>query len=65
MTKYELIFTLPYKLGAYDHVTLNERLERELQSYFDNRSIKAILVDDDTERQPRPLRRCDTEGDEN
>ena len=47
MTKYELTFTLPYKLGAYDHVTLNERLERQLQSYLDDRSIKAILTKED------------------
>lgn len=47
MEKYELTFTLPYKLGAYDHVTLNERLERELQSYFDDRNIKAILTEED------------------
>ena len=47
MTKYELTFTLPYKLGAYDHVTLKERLERELQSYFDDSSIKAILTKED------------------
>lgn len=47
MKKYTLTFTLPYKLGAYDHVTLNERLERELQSYFDDRNIKAILTEED------------------
>lgn len=47
MAKYALTFTLPYKLGAYDHVTLSERLERELQSYFDDRSIKAILTEED------------------
>lgn len=47
MAEYSLTFTLPYQLGAYDHVTLNERLERELQSYFDDRSIKAILTEED------------------
>ena len=47
MAKYELTFTLPYRLDAYDHVTLNERLERELQSYFDDRSIKAFLTEED------------------
>lgn len=47
MVKYTLTFTLPYKMGAYDHVTLNERLERELQSYFDDRGIKAILTEED------------------
>lgn len=47
MAKYELTFTLPYQLDAYDHVTLNERLERELQSYFDDRSIKAFLTEED------------------
>ena len=43
MTRYQLTFTLPYKLGAYDHVTLNERLEREIQSYFNDRNIKTFL----------------------
>jgi len=47
MTKYALTFTLPYKLGAYDHVTLKERLERELQSYLDDRDIKAFLTEKD------------------
>ena len=47
MAKYELTFTLPYKLGAYDHVTLKERLERELRSYLYDRSIKAILTEED------------------
>jgi hypothetical protein len=47
MAKYALTFTLPYKLGAYDHVTLNERLERELQSYLDDRDIKAFLTEED------------------
>ena len=47
MAKYALTFTLPYKLGAYDHVTLKERLERELRSYFDDRSIKAFLTEED------------------
>jgi len=45
MAKYALTFTLPYKLGAYDYVTLRERLERELHSYFDDRNIKAILTE--------------------
>lgn len=47
MAKYALTFTLPYKLGAYDHVTLKERLERELQSYLDDRDIKAFLTEED------------------
>lgn len=47
MAKYALAFTLPYKLGAYDHVTLKERLERELQSYLDDRDIKAFLTEED------------------
>lgn len=47
MAEYTLKFTLPYKLGAYDHVTLKERLERELQSYFEDRSIKAQLTEED------------------
>lgn len=47
MAKYALTFTLPYKLGAYDHVTLKERLERELQSYLDDRDIKAFLAEED------------------
>lgn len=47
MAKYELIFTLTYKLGAYDHVTLNERLEREIQSYLEDGTIKAILTEED------------------
>ena len=47
MAKYTLTFTLPYKLSAYDHVTLNERLERELQSYLDDRDIKAFLTEED------------------
>ena len=47
MAKYALTFTLPYKLGAYDYVTLNERLERELQSYLYDRSIKAFLTEED------------------
>jgi len=47
MAKYTLTFTLPYKLGAYDHVTLNERLERELHSYLDDRDIKAFLTEED------------------
>lgn len=47
MTKYVLTFTLPYKLGAYDHVTLKERLERGLQSYLDDRDIKAFLTEED------------------
>ena len=47
MANYTLTFTLPCKLGAYDHVTLRERLERELQSYFDDRNIKAVLTEED------------------
>jgi hypothetical protein len=47
MAKYALTFTLPYKLGAYDYVTLSERLERELQSYLDDRDIKAFLTEED------------------
>ena len=47
MAKYALTFALPYKLSAYDYVTLGERLERELQSYLDDRSIKAILTEED------------------
>lgn len=47
MAKYALTFTLPYKLGAYEYVTLMQRLERELQSFFDDRSIKASLTEED------------------
>ena len=47
MAKYALTFTPPYRLGAYDYVTLRERIERELQSYLDDRSIKAILTEED------------------
>lgn len=47
MAKYALVFTLPYKLGAYDYVTLKERLERELHSYLDDRDIKALLTEED------------------
>lgn len=47
MAKYELTFTLPNKLGTYDYVTLEERLERELQSYFEDRSIKAQLMEEE------------------
>lgn len=46
MAKYTLTFKLSHTLSAYDHVTLNERLERELQSYFDLRNIKAILTEE-------------------
>ncbi len=47
MVKCSLTFTLPYSLGAYDYVTLKERLERELQSYLDDRDIKAFLTEED------------------
>lgn len=47
MAKYALKFTLPYKLGVYNFVTLSERLERELQSYLEDRNIKAILAEED------------------
>lgn len=47
MVKYTLTFTLPYKMGAYDHVTLKDRLEREIQSYFEDGTIKAILTEED------------------
>ena len=47
MANYKLTFTIPFKLSAYDHVTLKERLERELQSYFYDKDIEAHLADED------------------
>lgn len=44
---YKLTFTLPFSLNAYDFVTLKDRLEREIQSYFYDRSINALLSEED------------------
>jgi hypothetical protein len=44
---YKLTFTLPFRLDAYDFVTLKDRLEREIQSYFHDRSINALLSEEE------------------
>lgn len=44
---YKLTFTLPFRLDAYDFVTLKDRLEREIRSYFYDRSINALLSEED------------------
>lgn len=46
MANYRLTFSLPFRLSAYEHVTLKERLERELKSYFDDKDIKAYFEKD-------------------
>lgn len=46
MANYRLTFSLPFQLSAYEHVTLKERLERELKSFFDDKDIKANFVED-------------------
>lgn len=46
MIKYELTFFLPHKLWALDRKMLRARLERELQLYFDDRSVKAVLSEE-------------------
>lgn len=43
MNHYKLTFNIAFKLSAKDHVNVKDRLERDLQSYSDERSIKAIL----------------------
>ena len=43
MIEYKFTFELDGHLSAYDFVTLQERLEKELNSYFDDKSISGIL----------------------
>ncbi len=43
MIEYKFTFELDGHLSAYDFVTLQERFERELNSYFDDGSISGTL----------------------
>ena len=42
---YTLRFSLPYTLGDYDHVTLEERLIKEVKSYLDDDRVELVYFD--------------------
>lgn len=45
--KYVVRFELPYELDAYEHVTLLERLKREISSFLGVNSINICMGKDD------------------
>lgn len=47
MKRYKVTFTLDYSLGAYDFVTLGDRLEREIRSYLGDETVSVLLSEDD------------------
>ena len=45
--KYNLSFELPYTLDAYSHVTLQEMLQKEIQSFLHEKKVEVHLSRED------------------
>ena len=42
--KYELKFEIPYRLDAYESVTLQERFEREINSFLQEKKANVLYL---------------------